>query len=241
MSLMDKTVNFDSTYSGLAKAIYNIIKPIFKDAILDNTTVYFDSNKQDGFRMEDYNLTSSSITIVYIIQNNQYRYMYRGSSISNFSTIYYNISANKDIIAFSLKPGILDLGIGYEEKIGFWGLFIGDMINTTDSVPDPAYLFITDTTLCKYQAGVSGSNRNRWIASSANVNITLAQLPLFVVSGNFNSLFEVVSNYKNYNFNLYSVIYSNNKYYRLIQSYQTDYSLDGSVNSVILAMEVADD
>ena len=41
MSLMDKSVSFDSTNSGLATAIYTIIKPIFKNAILDGS--YFTS------------------------------------------------------------------------------------------------------------------------------------------------------------------------------------------------------
>ena len=238
MSLMDKSINFDSTILGLATAIYTVIKPIFKDAILDtdNTTVYFDSNKQDGFKITG----TTYVTISYIVQNQQTTYNYRKISTDNFSTLYYNISTNKDMIAFGLTPGILDFGMGYEEKIGFWEFFIGVIGTTTTAFSEYSYLFITDKKLSKHQIP-NTNNCTRWQTSSTYFNISLVQLPLFVVSGNFNSLFEVVSNYSGYQFNKQSVIYSNNKYYRLIQSSNTDYSINGSRSTVILAMEVADD
>ncbi len=241
MSLTDGSKSFDSTALGLATAMHEVIKSVFVTANLDTTdntdniTIYFDSNKKDGFSIT----REGNIRITYIVQNIQYQYAYTGQTIGSFSMLYYNISANKDIIAFGLTPGVLDFGFGYEKKIGYWEFFIGS-INPKSLVKQSAYLFITDKALFKSQSD-SKQSYNRWRTSSTDFNISLVQLPLFVIPGNFNSLFEVVSNYYDYQFNLYSVIYSNNKFYRLLQSKDIDYSIEGSKNSIILAMEVADD
>lgn len=235
MSLMDKSVSFDSTNSGLAKAIYDIIKPIFKDAILDttNTTVYFDSNKKDGLQIGN---TNSIIAITYIIQNIERKYNYRNSGISAFSTLYYNISANKDMIAFGFTPGVLDFGMGYEEKIGFWEFRIG-IVESVPNLDKGVHLYIQDKTLFKHQNN-SPYYYNRWFTSNTNFNISLIQLPLFITSGNFNSLFEVISCNTSYSFNKGTVISSKNKYYKLLQAYN---NTSGTDSNVILAMEVADD
>ena len=233
MSLMDKSINFDSTILGLATAIYDIIKPIFKDAVLDtdNTTVYFDSNKRDGLKISD-----GFIAITYIIQNNKYTYNYRDSYISSFSKLYYNISANKDMFAFGFTPGVLDFGFGYEESIGFWEFRMG-VVRATSDVPKGVNLYIQDKNIYKNQSTDQGYD-TRWFTTNTHFNVSLIQLPLFVTSGNFNSLFEVISCHTSYSFNRGTVIVSKNKYYRLLQSY--DYT-SAAVSSVILAMEVADD
>ena len=236
MSLMDKSVNFDSTNLGLATAIYDIVKPIFKDAILEDATVYFDSNKKDGFSING----SSYTTIVYIVQNKKYTYHYRNPSISNYSTLYYNISANKDMIAFGFTPGILDFGMGYEKSIGFWEFRIGPVNNRSGEASDvnkEVHLYIQDKIIYKNQLTAVNYN-TRWFTSNTNFNISLIQLPLFVTSGNFNSLFEVISCNTSYSFNEGTVIFSKNKYYRLLQAF--DYT-SANVSSTVLAMEVADD
>ena len=235
MSLMDKSVNFDSTNSGLTTAIYNIIKPIFTNANLNSATIYFDSNKKDGFRIE----TTAIISIVYIVQGKEYKYNYRDAQISNYSTLYYNISANKDMIAFGFTPGVLDFGMGYEESIGFWEFRIGPASNV-NNLDASAKLFIKDQELSKTMSIAPNEYKFcRWYTAKTNFNISLIQLPLFVTSGNFNSLFEVISCNTSYSFNKGTVICSKNKYYRLLQPYD-DYT-SAIKASVILAMEVADD
>ena len=246
MSLMDKSVSFDSTNLGFAKAIYDILKPIFTNAVLAaNNTVYFDSNRKDGFRIENFNLSNPLISIVYIVQNKEYKYNYRGAQISSYSTLYYNTSANKDIIAFGFTPGILDFGMGYEKGIGFWEFRIGPTGNM-NNLSNEVHLYIQDKVLYKkFSFHGSGSSTDgseclstRWLTTNTNFNISLIQLPLFVTSGNFNSLFEVISCHTSYSFNKGMVIISKNKYYRLLQSYNNQ-SATG-INTV-LAMEVADD
>lgn len=235
MSLMDKSVSFDSTNLGLAKAIYNIIKPIFTDAILDTikATVYFDSNKKDGLQISN---TNTIIAIIYIVQGNEYKYNYRNSSISGFSTLYYNISANKDMIAFGFTPGVLDFGMGYEEKIGFWEFRIG-IVDSVLNLDTSVHLYIQGKRIFKHQNSTN-YYATRWFTADTNFNISLIQLPLFITSGNFNSLFEVISCNNSYSFNTGTVIFSKNKYYRLLQAYN---GISALATSVVLAMEVADD
>lgn len=244
MSLIDKSVDFNSTITGLTNAVYSVVKQIFTNSSLDtfNNFIYFDTDKKNGISFN--NTTGTDyITIIYLINNNSHTYNYRYviDGIAGYSKLYYNISKNKDMIAFGLGHGVLDFGIGYDEKIGFWEFFIGAL--SKSNISSTAYLFIKNSTIYKTQHYTQSYANTRWLASTATIVNSLIQIPLIVTAGNFSSLFEIFSCNKLEEFSLLETIYSSNKYYRLLHGYDlvSLNSNEGHYNSVVLAMEVADD
>lgn len=251
MSLIDKSININASSSSvlpacIIEAIYPIIKSIFLNSSIDNdnSMIYFDLEKKNGI---EFQVNSYSLVIKYLINNNQYiyNYLYKGSSIDLINSckkIYYNISANKDIISFSFTEGILDFGIGYQKEIGYFEFWLGNLHYQSNVDPD-AHLFIQNNNIYKKQE-YSYDFSPRWLSTELP-SITLNQLPLIIKQGNFNSLYEVSSCAANRIFNKNEVINSKGKYYRLLYSYAvtlTGGNPDrGDSTVVFLAMEVADD
>lgn len=250
MSLIDKSVVINaSTYSELPTKIIEIMHPIIKSIFLnssiDNGTsmIYFDLEKKNGIGFQ---AGSSLLSIKYLINNNQYIYNYvssAGTSILNeCKKIYYNISANQDIITFSFTEGILDFGIGYQKEVGYFEFWLGNL-NYLSSIDPNAHLFIQNNNIYKEQT-YSYDYSSRWLSTELP-SITLNQLPLFVMQGNFNNLYEVSSCATNRIFNKNEIINSKGKYYRLLYSYAakraSNNSDRGDSTVVFLAMEVADD
>lgn len=247
MSLIDKSININASSTSvlpacIIEAIYPIIKSIFLNSFIDNddSMIYFDLEKKNGIGFQT---NSSLLVIKYLINNNQYIYNYlSNSSIDDCKKIYYNISANKDIISFSFFAGILDFGIGYQKEIGYFEFWLGNLETTSNIDPD-AHLFIQNNHIYKKQS-YRYDFPSRWL-SAGLPSITLNQLPLFIKEGNFNSLYEVSSCAAKRVFNKNEVINSKGKYYRLLYSYgakRKNYTVDRGDNTVVfLAMEVADD
>jgi hypothetical protein len=247
MSLIDKSVAINaSTYNELPTKIievmHPIIKSIFLNSSIDNGTsmIYFDLEKKNGIGFQ---ASSTLLSIKYLINNNQYIYNYMTASIlDNCKKIYYNISANKDIISFSFTEGILDFGIGYQKEVGYFEFWLGNL-NYHSSIDPNAHLFIQNNNIYKEQT-YAYDYSSRWLSTKLP-SITLSQLPLFVIQGNFNSLYEVSSCAINRIFNKNEVINSKGKYYRLLYSYVAKLASNdpdrGDSTVVFLAMEVADD
>lgn len=250
MSLIDKSIDINASSLNvlsvcIIEAIYPIIKSIFLNSSIDNdnSMIYFDLEKKNGIGFQVY---STLLSIKYLINNNQYIYNYVSSidtSILNeCKKIYYNISANQDIITFSFTEGILDFGIGYQKEVGYFEFWLGNL-NYLSSIDPNAHLFIQNNNIYKEQT-YSYDYSSRWLSTKLP-SITLSQLPLFVIQGNFNSLYEVSSCATNRIFNKNEVINSKGKYYRLLYSYaakRADNNSDrGDSTVVFLAMEVADD
>ena len=252
MSLIDKSININASSVSvlpacIIEAIYPIIKSIFLDSSIDkfNSMIYFDLEKKNGIGFQ---AGSSLLAIKYLINNNQhiYNYLYNDTSIdaliNDCKKIYYNISANKDIISFSFTEGILDFGIGYQKEIGYFEFWLGNL-GYHSNIDSNVHLFIQNNNIYKKQ-DYHYNYPSRWLSTELP-SITLNQLPLFIKQGNFNSLYEVSSCASNRIFNKNEVINSKGKYYRLLYSYVAKYSgydLDrGDHTVVFLAMEVADD
>lgn len=253
MSLIDKSIDINASSLNvlpacIIEAIYPIIKSIFVNSSIDNdnSMIYFDLEKKNGIGFQ---ASSSLLGIKYLVNNNQhiYNYLYNNSGkdalINDCKKIYYNISANKDIISFSFTEGILDFGIGYQKEIGYFEFWLGNLHYHSNVDPD-AHLFIQNNNIYKVQH-YSVNYSSRWLSTELP-SITLNQLPLFIKQGNFNSLYEVSSCAANRIFNKNEVINSKGKYYRLLYSYAaklaTNYYPDrGNSTVVFLAMEVADD
>lgn len=240
MSLIDKSIDFDSTITGLTNAVYSVVKQIFTNSSLDtiNNFIYFDTDKKNGIGFSSDN---SYMKVIYKINNNTYEYKYLRQN--TFSKLYYNISKNKDMIALSLISGVLSFGVGYEDKIGFWGFFIGAISDSY--LTQSARLLIKDSYIYKSQYSSTNYASTRWLSSKGEIVNSLIQVPLIITSGNFSSLFEIFSCNNKEVFNLSEIIYSSNKYYRLLYSEDLYESSGGPYKgdnrSVILAMEVADD
>jgi hypothetical protein len=251
MSLIDKSININASSASvlsacIIEAIYPIITSIFLNSSIDNdnSMIYFDLEKKNGIGFQ---VNSVLLSIKYLINNNQYIYNYLTSSrtndlINDCKKIYYNISANKDIISFSFTEGILDFGIGYQKEIGYFEFWLGNL-HYQSNIDPKAHLFIQNNNIYKEQI-YNYNFSSRWLSTELP-SITLNQLPLFVIQGNFNSLYEVSSCATNRIFNKNEVINSKGKYYRLLYSYVvkfTGLTTDrGNSTVVFLAMEVADD
>lgn len=252
MSLIDKSININASSTSvlpacIIEAIYPIIKSIFLNSSIDNdnSMIYFDLEKKNGI---GFKVSSSLLAIKYLINNNQYiyNYLYEDSStdalINDCKKIYYNISANKDIISFSFTEGILDFGIGYQKEIGYFEFWLGNL-GYDSNIDSNAHLFIQNNNIYKKQE-YSYDYPSRWLSTELP-SITLNQLPLLIKQGNFNSLYEVSSCASNRIFNKNEVINSKGKYYRLLCSYEakraSSVSDRGDRAVVFLAMEVADD
>ena len=251
MSLIDKSININASSVNvlpacIIEAIYPIIKSIFINSSIDNdnSMIYFDLEKKNGIGFQ---VSSTYLVIKYLINNNQYiyNYLYNNSSadalINDCKKIYYNISANKDIISFSFFAGILDFGIGYQKEIGYFEFWLGSL-GTISNIDPYAHLFIQNNHIYKEQS-YHYDFPSRWL-SAGLPSITLNQLPLFIKEGNFNSLYEVSSCAAKRVFNKNEVINSKGKYYRLLYSYgakRENYVADRGDNTVVfLAMEVTD-
>lgn len=252
MSLIDKSININAPSTSalpayIIEAIYPIIKSIFLNSSIDNfnSMIYFDLEKKNGI---GFKASSDLLTIKYLINNNQYiyNYLYNAATnglINDCKKIYYNISANKDIISFSFTEGILDFGIGYQKEIGYFEFWLGNLHYRSEIDPD-VHLFIQNNNIYKRQH-YNYDYSSRWLSTELP-SITLNQLPLIIKQGNFNSLYEVSSCAANRIFNKNEVINSKGKYYRLLYSYAaklaTNYNSDCGDRAVVyLAMEVADD
>ena len=251
MSLIDQSININVSSASvlpacIIEAIYPIIKSIFLNSSIDNdnSMIYFDLGKKNGIGFQT---ASYTLVIKYLVNNNQYiyNYLYKGTSIdliNNCKKIYYNISANKDIISFSFTEGILDFGIGYQKEIGYFEFWLGNL-GYHSNIDSNVHLFIQNNNIYKKQ-DYSYDFPPRWLSTELP-SITLNQLPLFIKQGNFNSLYEVSSCAANRIFNKNEVINSRGKYYGLLYSYAvtlTGGNPDrGDSTVVFLAMEVADD
>lgn len=250
MSLIDKSININASSASvlsacIIEAIYPIITSIFLNSSIDNdnSMIYFDLEKKNGIGFQ----ANSTLSIKYLINNNQYIYNYLTNSninglINDCKKIYYNISANKDIISFSFTEGILDFGIGYQKEIGYFEFWLGNLHYRSNIDPN-AHLFIQNNNIYKEQT-YSYDYSSRWLSTELP-SITLNQLPLFIMQGNFNSLYEVSSCATNRIFNKNEIINSKGKYYRLLYSYAAklagNNSDRGDSTVIFLAMEVADD
>ena len=251
MSLIDKSIDINASSLNvlsvcIIEAIYPIIKSIFLNSSIDNdnSMIYFDLEKKNGIGFQ---VNSTLLSIKYLINNNQYIYNYMTESsingiLDNCKKIYYNISANKDIISFSFTEGILDFGIGYQKEIGYFEFWLGNLHYQSNIDPN-AHLFIQNNSIYKEQT-YNYDYSSRWLSTELP-SITLNQLPLFITQGNFNNLYEVSSCSTNRIFNKNEVINSKGKYYRLLYSYAAklagNNSDRGDSTVVFLAMEVTDD
>lgn len=250
MSLIDKSININASSTSalsacIIEAIYPIITSIFSNSSIDNdnSMIYFDLEKKNGIGFQ----ANSTLSIKYLINNNQYIYNYLTNSninglINDCKKIYYNISANKDIISFSFTEGILDFGIGYQKEIGYFEFWLGNL-HYQSNIDSRAHLFIQNNNIYKEQT-YAADYSSRWLSTELP-SITLNQLPLFIIQGNFNSLYEVSSCATNRIFNKNEIINSKGKYYRLLYSYAVKLANShpdrGASTVIFLAMEVADD
>ena len=249
MSLADKRIDitFDEAneaemISAITQTVYNIIKDVFIDSIIDDTVpmIYFDQEKKNGIKfIKTMNGASSPrFSIEFLINNTSHIYHYNSFTPSLYKILYYNTSINQDIFAFGFHPGSLNFGIGYQTEIGFWGFYIGEVY--TNSYEQDAHLLLSSYDITRNQSH-SYSSIVRWVSSDFP-HLSLIQLPLFIQQGNFNNLYELNCCDSNRAINPNETFSSyNGKYYRLIHTYdfsENRYNL-GNSSTVVLAMEIA--
>ena len=248
MSLTDKRIDitFDETneeemIAAITQTVYNIIKDVFIDSIIDDTVpmIYFDQEKKNGIRFtKTMSGSSSRFSIEFLINNTSHIYSYSSFTPSSYKILYYNTSISQDIFAFGFHPGSLNFGIGYQTEIGFWGFYIGEAY--TNSYEQDAHLLLSSYDIKRHQS-YSQTAIIRW-TSSDFPHLSLIQLPLFVQQGNFNNLYELNCCDSNRVINPNETFFSyNGKYYRLIHTYdfsENRYNL-GKHGTIVLAMEIA--
>ena len=247
MSLTDKRIDitFDETnyvemITAITKTVYNIIKDVFVDSIIDDTIpmIYFDQEKKNGIKFIEPVSGSSKFSIEFLINNTSHIYNYNSFTPSLYKILYYNTSINQDIFAFGFHPGSLNFGIGYQTEIGFWGFYIGSPYSSSQE--HDAHLLLSSYDIEKHQTA-SSQSMTRWMSSDFP-HLSLIQLPLFIQQGNFNNLYELNCCASDRAININETFFSyNGKYYRLIHTYdfsENRYNL-GKYCTVVLAMEIA--
>lgn len=247
MSLTDKRIdmpfdeaNEEEMISTITQTVYNIIKDVFVDSIIDDTVpmIYFDQEKKNGIKFIKTIIGSSSkFSIEFLINNTSHIYNYNSFTPSSYKILYYNTSINQDIFAFGFHPGSLNFGIGYQTEIGFWGFYIGTIYYSYEV---NAHLLISSYDIGKTQS-YSSTFTTRW-TSFGFPHLSLIQLPLFIQQGNFNNLYELNCCDSNRAINPNETFFSyNGKYYRLIHAYDFSYNQYnlGKNDAVVLAMEIA--